>query len=128
MSDVLLAKTGVDPRVTDLAKQIKAAQEPEIVQLKDWLTAWGVKMSGGSMSSMGGGMSAADMAALDKATAPAVNRLFLEQMTVHHTSAVKMAQTEVDQGKNPDAKKLAENIVRTQTDEIKVMKDILATL
>ncbi|WP_336882827.1 DUF305 domain-containing protein [Rhodococcus globerulus] len=41
MSDMLLAKDGIDPRVTTLAEQIKAAQGPEIEQLQTWLTTWG---------------------------------------------------------------------------------------
>ncbi|MDJ0418924.1 DUF305 domain-containing protein [Rhodococcus opacus] len=44
MSDVVLAKDGIDPRVTDLANQIKAAQGPEIEQLQGWLTEWGQSM------------------------------------------------------------------------------------
>ncbi len=34
MSDMVLAKQGIDSRVTDLAKQIKAAQGPEIQQMQ----------------------------------------------------------------------------------------------
>lgn len=41
MSDIVLAKEGIDPRVTELAQQIKAAQGPEIEQLQTWLAAWG---------------------------------------------------------------------------------------
>ncbi|KOS56403.1 DUF305 domain-containing protein [Rhodococcus rhodochrous] len=41
MSDVILAKEGIDPRVTELAQQIKAAQGPEIEQLQSWLADWG---------------------------------------------------------------------------------------
>jgi len=41
MSDIVLAKQGIDPRVTELAQQIKAAQGPEIEQLQTWLAAWG---------------------------------------------------------------------------------------
>lgn len=41
MSDILLAKQGIDPRVVDLAQQIKAAQGPEIEQLEAWLAEWG---------------------------------------------------------------------------------------
>ncbi|WP_016881555.1 MULTISPECIES: DUF305 domain-containing protein [unclassified Rhodococcus (in: high G+C Gram-positive bacteria)] len=41
MSDVVLAKDGIDPRVIDLANQIKAAQGPEIERLQGWLTEWG---------------------------------------------------------------------------------------
>jgi uncharacterized protein (DUF305 family) len=42
MSDMLLGKKGIDPRVIDLAKQIKAAQAPEIEQMQGWLTQWGM--------------------------------------------------------------------------------------
>ncbi len=42
MSDMLLGKKGIDPRVMDLAKQIKAAQAPEIEQMQGWLTQWGM--------------------------------------------------------------------------------------
>lgn len=41
MSDVVLAKQGIDPRVVELANQIKAAQAPEIEQMQGWLTQWG---------------------------------------------------------------------------------------
>lgn len=55
MSDIVLAKQDIDPRVVDLAKQIKAAQGPEIEQLQGWLKQWGMPMSG--MPGMGhGGM------------------------------------------------------------------------
>jgi uncharacterized protein (DUF305 family) len=42
MSDMILAKQGIDPRVVDLAKQIKAAQGPEIDQMQGWLNQWGM--------------------------------------------------------------------------------------
>jgi uncharacterized protein (DUF305 family) len=41
MSDMILAKPDIDPRVVDLAKQIKAAQGPEIEQMQGWLSQWG---------------------------------------------------------------------------------------
>ncbi|MFN8070393.1 MAG: DUF305 domain-containing protein [Mycobacterium sp.] len=50
MSDIVLAKQGIDPRVVNLAKQIKAAQGPEIEKMQGWMTAWGTPMS--SMPSM----------------------------------------------------------------------------
>jgi len=130
MSDDLLAKGGIDQSVVDLATEIKAAQEPEITQLKDWLTAWGEDDS--SMSGMGGGsdgmMSDDDMMALQDASAVEASTLFLEQMTVHHEGAVAMAQLEIDDGENANAQAMAANIVKTQTAEIAVMADLLASL
>jgi uncharacterized protein (DUF305 family) len=50
MSDIILGKQGIDPRVTDLANQIKAAQAPEIQQLQTWLSQWGQPTTPGSMT------------------------------------------------------------------------------
>ncbi|HLR95571.1 MAG TPA: DUF305 domain-containing protein, partial [Jiangellaceae bacterium] len=55
-------------------------------------------------------------------------RLFLEQMIAHHEGAVEMAQTQVDDGSNPDAIELAQTIIDAQTTEIQQMQDLLATL
>jgi uncharacterized protein (DUF305 family) len=41
LSDIILGKQGIDPRVVDLANQIKAAQGPEIQQMQGWLSQWG---------------------------------------------------------------------------------------
>ncbi|TFD21022.1 DUF305 domain-containing protein [Cryobacterium sp. TMT2-23] len=136
MSDDILAKVGIDQRILDLATQIKAAQQPEIKQLKAWLTDWGTDETStqgmDGMSGMGDGsdgiMSDADMMALNKASGAEAGKLYLNQMIVHHEGAIKMAQLEVDEGQNVDAKAMASNIVATQTEEIGVMKSILATL
>ena len=133
MSDDLLAKDGIDQNVLDLATEIKAAQEPEITQLKDWLTAWGeddTSMPG--MSGMGGGsdgmMSDDDMMALQDTSGVEASTLFLGQMTVHHEGAVAMAQLEIDDGENADAQAMAADIVKTQTAEIDEMAELLASL
>ncbi|TFD80918.1 DUF305 domain-containing protein [Cryobacterium sp. Sr8] len=129
MSDDILAKDGVDQRVVDLATQIKAAQDPEIKQLKTWLTAWGADEG---MSGMNDGtrgmMSDDDMMALKEASGADADRLFLEQMTLHHEGAIVMAQTELDTGENADAKAMAQAIVTSQSAEIQYMKELLATL
>ena len=54
--------------------------------------------------------------------------MFLEGMVKHHEGAVEMAQTEISDGENPDAIKLAEAIVTSQQQEITVMKDLLTQL
>src|SRR5262245_12367055 len=53
MSDIVLGKQGIDPRVTELANQIKAAQGPEIDEMQQWLTEWG--MPSGDMAMPGHG-------------------------------------------------------------------------
>ena len=138
MSDIVLKKTGVNPKVTALANKIKAAQAPEIDEMNGFLTSWGEKpvtsmsdmsdMSG--MSGMAGGemMSSADMDKLEKASGSAASSLFLTQMVQHHTSAVAMAQDEVKNGKDPQAVALAKKIVSDQTTEIATMKELLTEL
>ncbi|MFD2027325.1 DUF305 domain-containing protein [Promicromonospora aerolata] len=138
MSDVILGKEGIDPEITDLATQIKAAQGPEIAQLNIWLDEWGAEQPDDSMGdmdhgdmgdeSMDGMMSEEDMQALEGAEGAEAGRLFLEQMIVHHQGAVEMAQTEVEDGSNAAAIEMASTIVSTQSSEIQTMEDLLAGL
>ncbi len=46
-------------------------------------------------------------------------------MIEHHRSALPMARTELAQGKNPQAKQLAQEIVEVQTREIAQMERLL---
>jgi uncharacterized protein (DUF305 family) len=141
MSDMILGKQGIDPRVTDLATRIKAAQGPEIDQMKGWLSQWGTpsmapssSMPGMGMPGMpgmnggGGMMSEQDMAALQNATGVAASKLFLTQMIAHHEGAIRMAQNEIQTGQFPDAITLANTIKTSQQSEIETMRSILATL
>ena len=131
MADLILGKDGIDERVVTLAQQIKDAQGPEIEQLQGWLDDWGVDPEEQQMDGMDhsdGMMTEDDMAALESADGPEASRLFLEQMIVHHEGAVEMAQTQVDDGSNPDAVELAQTIIDAQTAEIQEMQDLLATL
>ena len=148
MSATLLAKDGVDERVSALAQSIEAEQAPEIEQMTTWLQQWGAEVPAtdeaameamaeegmGAMEGMDhsgampGMMSAEDMAALEAAAGPEASALFLEQMTAHHTGAIEMAQTEVEAGADPGATALAQTIVESQQDEVQQMQDLLATL
>ncbi len=142
MSDVVLAKKGIDPRVTDLATEIKAAQGPEIKQMQDWLGQWGNPPmppmateeghGGHDMEGMSGDemgmMSDEEMTALNNAKGVEVSRLFLTGMITHHEGAIAMAQTEIEDGKFAPAVELARAIVKSQQAEIDTMKGILETL
>jgi uncharacterized protein (DUF305 family) len=132
MSDVVLGKQGIDPRVTKLATEIKAAQGPEIQQMQGWLTQWGTPamppMSGHDMPAMQGMMSDADMTSLKDAQGVEASKLFLTQMIAHHEGAITMAQTEIKDGQYPAAIEMAKAIVTAQQREIDTMKGILASL
>jgi uncharacterized protein (DUF305 family) len=40
MSDIILTKQGIDPRVVQVANQIKAAEDPDIQRMQSWLSQW----------------------------------------------------------------------------------------
>ena len=131
MSDMILAKDGIDAKVTDLAAQIKAAQAPEIAQMSGWLAGWDENPSPsmGMDHDMGGGMmSQADMDALDKATGVDAARLFLTGMIKHHQGAITMAQHAINNGQNPAVIALAKKIVADQQAEITTMNQLLTQL
>ncbi|WP_346028030.1 DUF305 domain-containing protein [Arthrobacter parietis] len=134
MSDVVLAKDGLSPEITELATQVKDAQAPEIETMTGWLDAWGEPVEGHHMESadgedgMDGMLSEDQMGELEAAEGEEAARMFLESMTAHHNGAVDMAQEEIENGENPEAIALAEDIVETQEAEIEEMKELLAEL
>ena len=135
MSDMILGKQGIDPRVVELATQIKAAQGPEVEQMQGWLNQWGAPTMPGmsgmpGMDDMGGMgmMSDSDMDALKNADGVQAGKLFLTQMITHHQGAITMAQNEIKNGQSPDAIALANSISSSQQKEIDTMNQILGSL
>ncbi len=151
MSEIILAKTLIDPRVVDLARQIAAAQGPEIEKMQGWLEDWGMAdmpdmsdmpghggdmpghggMDGSGMAGvpgMAGLMSEAQMQALNDAEGVEASKLFLTGMIAHHEGALTMARDEIDNGEFPDAVALARSILDSQQKEIDTMNEILRSL
>ena len=134
MSDLLLAKPGLNPEVKTLATQIKAAQAPEIATMTGWLQQWGAPAAGDmrGMGGMGHGedgmLSAAELGQLGDADPEQAQKLYVQGMIGHHRGAVSMAQTEIERGSDPEAIALARDIVRTQKAEITTMTTLLPTL
>jgi uncharacterized protein (DUF305 family) len=99
--------------------------------MQSWLEEWGMgDVAGmGDMPGMGDGMlSQEELEALGEASGPAAARLFLEQMIAHHEGAIDMAEQELANGADADVLELARTIVTTQTEEIALMREILADL
>jgi uncharacterized protein (DUF305 family) len=133
MSDMLLKKSAVSAETTALAKQIQAAQGPEITTMQGWLKAWGKSADGGMDHDMGGEMGGgmateAEMKKFDQATGANAEKMFLEMMTKHHQGAIMMAQMEVKKGMNPDTIAMAKEIASSQQAEIDTMKKLLGNL
>lgn len=123
------------PEVRELAGKILAAQGPEIDTLTGWLRQWGAPEGEHSQhmgasghsghAGMGGMMSPQQLDDLAAADGAEFDHRFLELMIAHHEGAVRMAETELAQGSAPEAKKMAEDIVRTQREEIDTMRALM---
>ena len=137
----LAAANATSPEVKALATQIKAAQDPEIQTMTQWLTTWGAPTMMATPSNGGtdhggmdmggmteaGMMSAEDMAALAKATGADFDTMWVQMMIAHHQGAVAMAQQVAETTTNPDVKAMADAIIAGQTTEITTMQKLLAT-
>lgn len=147
MADIA-AQRATDARVRQLATRIQQAQGPEIEQLRGFLVAWGepettatnptgsmggmghgsMGQPGGSPAGMGGMMSDQQMQQLQQAGGAQFDRMFLQMMVEHHNGAVAMAQTELAEGQNPEAKALAQKIIDDQRAEITEMQNLSPAL
>lgn len=78
------------------------------------------------MEGMSGMMTPEQMADLEAAEGAEFDRMFLQMMVEHHEGAVEMANTQLDEGENPQARALAEQIIEAQESEITRMQDLLA--
>ncbi|HEX4586965.1 MAG TPA: DUF305 domain-containing protein [Mycobacterium sp.] len=113
-----------------LAKQISAAQQPEINVMKVFLVQWNENPdtnSGhtGHGSTTQGMVDPATMTKLESLNGAEFDKMWLESMISHHQGAIEMAKAEIANGDNVDAKSLANNIVTTQEAEIGQMTRML---
>ncbi len=121
MADLVPGR-GLSPEVAQLAAQIKAAQDPEIATMQDWLADWGEESMGHDDMD---GMDRMDLSSLEDATGEAFDTQWLTQMIEHHEGAIAMARDESTNGKLPEAKRLARAIIDAQQKEIATMKGLL---
>jgi uncharacterized protein (DUF305 family) len=123
------------PEIRELARRIKASQEKENDQMRRWyrqwygrdLTVWSPGDSWGwrPRGMMGGRPwlgrpSGTNIEALMNAVD--FDREFIEQMIPHHQMGVMMATMELNHTERPEMRKLAEAMIRVQSDEIKTMQ------
>ena len=122
MSELALLNS-TNPEILALASEIKAAQGPEIEQMK----SWGSSMMGSHAGHMmdEGMLSDDEMAQLKDTKGAEFDRLFLEGMIKHHQGAIEMADMIIDSA-NEEAALLGKNIVESQSAEIERMRQLLS--
>lgn len=119
-----------DPALLELASAIAAAQGPEMDRMAEMLRSWGEDPEagmhhGGHGMAMPGMVDDATMKRLESLRGREFDTLWLESMISHHQGAVEMAKAEIANGEDPQAKELAEQIIKAQEAEIAQMKQML---
>ncbi len=116
-------------QVKDLATAIENAQAPEMQQMTTLLAGFGKPAPSATMShSMPGLMTPQQMTELTGLSGGAFDKMWLQMMVEHHQGAITMANDELKNGTNADAKKMAEAIVAAQQGEITTMNGMLAKM
>ncbi len=119
--------TAKHSELKSLAQDIVSAQTSEITNMTDWQKTWGYPASSGEQmmdhSSMGMmDSNASMMTALNGKTGDDFDKAFLEQMIMHHQSAINMAARGKTNAQHQEVKDLTAAIVTAQTKEIIQMK------
>lgn len=120
MSDIALTNSTSD-EILALARDIKAAQAPEIELMGGWE---GVRASTHIGHMMDGMLSEKQIQELRDSEGAAFDRLFLEGMILHHQGAIKMAQ-KVTNSSNKEVATLATAIIDAQEKEIAFMQELI---
>lgn len=116
-------------QVKDLAAAIEKAQAPEMQQMTTLLAGFGKPAPSATMShSMPGLMTPQQMTELTGLSGAAFDKMWLQMMVEHHQGAVTMANDELKNGTNADAKAMAQAIITTQQAEITTMNGMLAKM
>ena len=128
MAQIALMKSSND-ELKKFAQKIIDDQKKEIAQMKDWREQWyagkrpakNMEMRGmaDSMKMMMGD----EMKRMETATGTEFDVLFLDMMTPHHVGAVEMAKEALAKAEHPEIKTLANQIIKAQESEIKMMAD-----
>lgn len=125
MSELVLEEKGLEPGVRALATEIRENQPVETEQLEQWVAEHGEPVAHEAAHDHGGGEDGIatpdQMYALDEATGPAAQDLYVEMMIKHHRGAVVAAQDEVAEGKSPALVELAGTVLRSREAQLTVL-------
>jgi uncharacterized protein (DUF305 family) len=109
-----------------VAIHIKTDQRAEISLLTDFLNRWGEPLAGHEPMTMDGMVDHDTMSQLESLNGSAFDTLWINAMIAHHQGAIRMAEAELTHGQNPDARKMAQQIITAQKREISYMTDMIS--
>lgn len=124
-------KYGTDTEMRELAQAIIDAQQPEIEQMKTWLinnpdSKTPTADTKAMQQAYAKGMDAMHGEMMAGIADPVPDMAFARGMLTHHVGAVDMATTQLKYGKNPEMRKLAQEIIDAQQPEIEQMQSWIA--
>ncbi|MDQ3016203.1 MAG: DUF305 domain-containing protein [Bacteroidota bacterium] len=130
MSEVVLT-SGTDPQVKSMAQNIINTQKLEIVQMQEFAGKHKMnpaKMEHGEMhNELAEIMKKMETTMMSMQMSGNPDKDFLMMMIPHHESAVTMAESEIEHGKEFELKKLAQKIISDQNKEIEGFKAWIST-
>ena len=131
MSDMILAKDGVNPDIAVLAGEIRDTQWSEMHTLTAWLEARDqpAEATPDAETAEGKGLlSTSEVSALETAQGTEASRIFLESMTAHHEAAIDKYRLQVGSGQNEEVLTLAHGVYQDRFPQIERMNALLAGL
>ena len=114
-----LLKVATTPEVISLAKNIIAAQQKEITDMKTWYASWFNEpyKDDGKYKPM--------MPSLQGKSAHEAEQAYLHSMIMHHEAALVMAEAILKKTDRQELKLLGANIIKSQNEEILTMKKLM---
>jgi len=119
----VIARGGSTPEIKKLAEDIVVAQEKEITMMKSWYQSWygeAYEAKADAYTPM--------MRDLSKLSGAALDKVFLEDMIMHHMGAIMMAQSVQSYIEHTEMAVLTGDIIRTQSFEIELMRRLRTSL
>jgi len=122
-------KKSQNAELKTFAQKIIDDQQKEIAQMKAWREKWYAGKAPAKNMEMSGMMDSMKMMAgdgmkkMEAMTGKDFDTHFLDMMTPHHAGAVTMAKEALTKAEQPEIKTLANQIIKAQEAEIKMMAD-----
>lgn len=135
MANFTIGRDGLDPRIAELAEEIRLARTAEIDEMADLLRSWGEEvpetgyatgdshahdgdMVGGDHADLPGMMSAGQLESLARAPTNAFAGRWMRMMIEHHEGALTMIDEVRSEGEHDELRELAEEMAAAQRTEI----------